>query len=157
MSNYRERATGEIKSQGEVYAIFKATTSFSSEVDTYAGKGWDEITGVPMPAPSTELKKVVHAAPKVISGVLTEVWKEVDINSGAGKAAKDAALLAEISDGLAVGARQKRDGLLLSSDHSQLADVPKDKVAWKAYRADLRDIPNQAGFPETIPWPTEPA
>tara|TARA_Y100000114_G_scaffold3866_1_gene3193 strand:- start:90 stop:383 length:294 start_codon:yes stop_codon:yes gene_type:complete len=28
---------------------------------------------------------------------------------------------------------------------------------WKAYRQALRDVPAQAGFPNSITWPTEPS
>jgi len=31
-----------------------------------------------------------------------------------------------------------------------------DKIAWADYRQALRDIPEQAGFPEDIDWPPVP-
>jgi hypothetical protein len=30
-------------------------------------------------------------------------------------------------------------------------------AAWKTYRQELRDVPSQAGFPDSITWPTEPS
>lgn len=54
--------------------------------------------------------------------------------------------------------RDKRNSLLAQTDWTQNADVPqatKDKYA--AYRQALRDIPTQAGFPDTIVWPVPPA
>jgi len=31
-----------------------------------------------------------------------------------------------------------------------------DQAAWATYRQDLRDVPQQAGFPTTVVWPTKP-
>tara|TARA_R110000823_G_C15853389_1_gene492396 strand:+ start:737 stop:1132 length:396 start_codon:yes stop_codon:yes gene_type:complete len=53
-------------------------------------------------------------------------------------------------------ARAKRDGLLASSDWTQVADAPVNKARWASYRALLRFVPQQAGFPHTIEWPTKP-
>ena len=57
---------------------------------------------------------------------------------------------------LAKEARAKRDSLLNSSDWTQVADAPVDQAAWATYRSLLRDVPQQAGFPNDITWPTEP-
>jgi len=56
--------------------------------------------------------------------------------------------------------RLKRDRLLAESDWTQLADSPLDEtggLAWKEYRTELRNLPQQSGFPSTIQWPGEPA
>ncbi|MGA0927422.1 MAG: phage tail assembly chaperone, partial [Burkholderiaceae bacterium] len=53
-------------------------------------------------------------------------------------------------------ARQTRDRLLAASDWTQVADAPVDAAAWATYRQALRDVPQQAGFPETIVWPEQP-
>jgi len=55
-----------------------------------------------------------------------------------------------------VAARAERDSLLTASDWTQVADAPVDKAAWATYRQALRDIPAQADFPNTVPWPTKP-
>jgi hypothetical protein len=57
----------------------------------------------------------------------------------------------------AQAARLKRNALLAESDWTQLADAPVDNLAWAVYRQNLRDVPNQPGFPVTIIWPTQPA
>lgn len=54
-------------------------------------------------------------------------------------------------------AKYRRDALLFNTDWTQGVDVPqaiKDKYA--AYRQALRDVPQQAGFPNNIVWPTKP-
>lgn len=51
--------------------------------------------------------------------------------------------------------RTQRDTLLLESDSMALADRITD--AWRTYRQALRDVPTQAGFPNSITWPTTPS
>jgi hypothetical protein len=57
---------------------------------------------------------------------------------------------------VATQARTQRDAMLTASDWTQVADAPVDQSAWATYRQALRDVPNQAGFPENINWPTRP-
>jgi hypothetical protein len=59
-------------------------------------------------------------------------------------------------DARAASVRAERNNKLAASDWTQLADAPVDQVAWAAYRQALRDIPEQAGFPDDVIWPTEP-
>ena len=51
--------------------------------------------------------------------------------------------------------RATRDELLKATDHYGLSDVPMTD-AMAAYRQALRDVPQQAGFPQTITWPEKP-
>lgn len=63
-------------------------------------------------------------------------------------------------DILAQKVRRERDRLLAASDWTQLADAPlsaSEKTAWATYRQAQREIPQQAGFPHTVSWPTKPA
>ena len=57
---------------------------------------------------------------------------------------------------LARDARATRDRLLRDSDWTQVPDAPVDQQAWAEYRQALRDVPQQAGFPTDIDWPTKP-
>lgn len=56
-------------------------------------------------------------------------------------------------------ARAERDALLAATDWrvtralEQGVPVPAD---WAAYRQQLRDLPQQPGFPDDINWPTPP-
>jgi hypothetical protein len=53
--------------------------------------------------------------------------------------------------------RIERDKRLAATDWTQHADIPQaTKDKWAPYRQALRDVPQQAGFPETIDWPTPP-
>lgn len=52
--------------------------------------------------------------------------------------------------------RADRNNRLAASDWTQVADSPVDKAAWATYRQELRDVPNQQGFPWNVVWPSEP-
>ena len=59
----------------------------------------------------------------------------------------------------AAEAREKRNALIAESDYMAMPDYPLDeekKDAVLAYRQALRDVPEQAGFPRQIDWPTKP-
>ena len=45
---------------------------------------------------------------------------------------------------------------LAETDWTQVIDAPVDQAAWATYRQALRDIPDQAGFPTEVNWPTAP-
>jgi hypothetical protein len=51
--------------------------------------------------------------------------------------------------------RSRRDLLIEQTDWRALPDVP-GRDAWLSYRQALRDIPQQAGFPRNVVWPTKP-
>lgn len=59
--------------------------------------------------------------------------------------------------------RSKRDSLLqnevdpLVSNPLRWAELTTEQQnAWSQYRTDLLNVPQQAGFPNTITWPTKP-
>ena len=52
--------------------------------------------------------------------------------------------------------RKQRDTLLKETDWTQVADAPVDQQAYKDYRAALRDVPQQGGFPDNVTWPVHP-
>ena len=56
----------------------------------------------------------------------------------------------------AAAVRADRNGRLAATDWTQIADSTADKPAWAAYRQALRDVPSQAGFPQSVSWPQEP-
>lgn len=52
--------------------------------------------------------------------------------------------------------RKKRDLLLKNTDWMVLTDTDlKDDPSVLAYRQELRDIPEQEGFPYTVQWPED--
>lgn len=63
-----------------------------------------------------------------------------------------------VAKAAALRARSSRNQLLRASDWTQALDVPlsdDERAAWCAYRQALRDLPQQAGFPDCT-WPTAP-
>ncbi len=57
---------------------------------------------------------------------------------------------------LAARVRAERDARLTVCDWTQMPDAPLStevKAAWAAYRQQLRDVPEQAGFPLAVEWP----
>lgn len=57
---------------------------------------------------------------------------------------------------LGAAIRALRTKLLSDCDYTQLPDAPLPHALWATYRQALRDIPEQAGFPADIIWPTPP-
>jgi hypothetical protein len=54
---------------------------------------------------------------------------------------------------------QKRQKLLYLSDWTQIPNNPLTTVqqeAWATYRQELRDIPQQSGYPFNVVWPVAP-
>ena len=165
MSEYRVRATGEVKSQGQVrldnknMSLPKVWTA--SVCDAL---GVDPVLAAPAPEPSAAYKSVVRNGVVqdskgnwVYAWVEREMFTEYTDENGdvqtvaAQKTAYDTANTAT----LATGARDKRDGLLKETDHYGLSDVTMSD-AMKTYRQALRDVPQQTDFPSTISWPTKP-
>jgi hypothetical protein len=68
----------------------------------------------------------------------------------------------ELAATAAAQVRSQRDQLLLEVDAFvgnplRWAALSSDKQAeWATYRTALLDVPQQAGFPDTITWPTKP-
>ena len=51
--------------------------------------------------------------------------------------------------------REARDRLIAETDWTQCADISQaTKDKWAPYRKALRDVPQQAGFPFDVIWPT---
>ncbi len=103
-----------------------------------------------IPEPADRYDKVVEAAPvRDASGIWRQVWEIVPMT---------AAERLEADARKAEDLRHERGLFLMRSDHTQLPDAPPaiDRAAWAAYRQALRDLPQQAGFPWQVTWPTPP-
>lgn len=74
-------------------------------------------------------------------------------------AEQEAAYKAQKDEEQAKSVRNTRTEKLRDCDWTQLDDTPMSntqKADWAEYRQALRDVPNQAGFPFDIEWPTQP-
>ena len=68
---------------------------------------------------------------------------------------RDAELIAAQRESKCSEIRDDRDLLLAKSDWTQCADISAAvKTKWVPYRKALRDVPQQAGFPFNVIWPT---
>lgn len=71
-------------------------------------------------------------------------------------AEQEAAYKAQKDTEQAKSVRDDRTQRLADSDWTQIADSTADKEAWAAYRAALREVTKQAGFPWAVEWPKQP-
>lgn len=100
------------------------------------------------PAPVVDYKHTVkEGKPEIKDNVWVQTWVVEKLPESEA---------AEILEKATTSAREKRNSLLSASDWTQLLDSPVDKSAWATYRTDLRDVPQQAGFPFNISWPVKP-
>ena len=165
MSEYRVRATGEVKSQGQVrldnknMSLPKVWTA-----NVCDALGVDPVLEAPAPQPSAAYKSVVrNGVVQNSNGNWVQAWVERDMfteytdDNGDVQtvAAQKTAYDTFVNNGLAKSARSKRDVLLKETDHYALSDVTMSD-AMKTYRQALRDVPAQSGFPNSITWPEKP-
>lgn len=117
--------------------------------DVLAYVGFEVVTLEPKPAfnPATEVAEM--GIPTQVAGAWIRGWV-VRAKTPAEQTADNTAKEGSI--------RAQRNQLLRDSDYTQLLDSdPTKRGAWVLYRQDLRDVPNQAGFPWDVIWPTPPA
>jgi len=161
MSEYRIRESGDIKSDREIRTIHK-NTSFPRVWDEGVCEsiGIDPVLITPKPAASAPYKIVErNGAEKDAKDNWVQAWAERDMfaTDGEGtKADKETAYQARLDAEASVSARDKRDELLAKTDWLALSDTTMSSE-WTTYRQALRDVTGQAGFPNTITWPTEPS
>lgn len=125
-------------------------TSFPKRIpdDMLESYGVYTVVYTDMPDIDDRTQKVEReATPSLVAGAWTLGWSTSD---------KTAEEVQEYDDNQATTVRAERDGLLAQSDWTQVADAPVDSTAWATYRQALRDITDQAGFPNDINWPTQP-
>lgn len=115
--------------------------------ETLANFGVVEVTPAPQP-PYLYDKDYVRGVLVNDDGTFTEIWTYIDA---------DPAVIAERTTSQSEAVRYERNEKLSACDWTQLPDASVDAAAWATYRQALRDVPQQAGFPWEITWPTEPA
>jgi len=165
MSEYRERTTGEVKSQGEWRAAFKnmslprVWTSgvcdamnidpvLASPAATTTAYQTSVRDGVEQNANGDWVEKYVARdmfADTTVDGVTTT------------KAEHEAAYQATLDANVATSNRATRDAKLAETDWHGMSDVTMaDNM--KTYRQALRDLPTHSNWPnlEDADWPTAP-
>jgi len=165
MSEYRNRTTGEVKTQGQWRAanpnmslprVWKAATLDALNLDAVLRSPAATTTayqssvrdGVEQNANGDWVEKYVARdmfADTTEDGVTTT------------KAEHEAAYQATLDAAEAERNRTKRDGLLAETDYFALTDVTMD-APMTTYRQALRDITTHANWPDLADddWPTKP-
>lgn len=105
------------------------------------------VTILPDPVFNARTQKLVPQPPALIDGVWTVDKNVVE---------KTQEEIDSEAEHRATNIRNQRDRLLQRSDFSQLPDATVDKEAWAVYRDQLRNIPQQEGFPWDVTFPTKP-
>ena len=165
MSEYRIRSTGEVKTQGQIRSMHPNVSLpkvWNANVNDTLGI--DPVLASPKPEPSGDYKVVVrNGVEQDANGNWVHAWTENDMfqeytddddNVVTVQDQIDAKVAAD-NAALEATERATRDDLLKATDHYGLSDVSMTE-AMTAYRQALRDVPQQAGFPQTITWPTKP-
>jgi hypothetical protein len=169
MSEYRNRTTGAVNTQGEICRSMPNTSLprvwTSSICDSL---GIDPVLAAPAPAASGEYKVVSrNGVTQDALGNWVEAYVERDMFSDyvdedgvtVTKASQEEAYTARKDAEAATAARATRDGLIASCDWMAIkafeggTGVATD---WATYRQALRDVSAQAGFPNDITWPEKP-
>ena len=168
MGEFRERTTGEVKSQGE----WRADFAHMSLPRVWKAATLDEMNldpVLPSPAATTTAYQtsVRDGVEQNDNGDWVEKYVARDMFADTtedgvttSKAEHEAAYQAKLDADAAAAVRAQRDELLAKSDWVTIRakelgqDVP---IAWYNYRGDLRQIPEQDGFPHDVTFPTEPS
>jgi hypothetical protein len=165
MSEYRERTTGEVKSQGEWRAAFahmslprvwKAATLDSLNLDAVLAS----------PAATTSTYQisvrdgVEQDANKDMFADTTEEDDDGNVTTTT-KSQHEATYQAGLDATTAEGHRTTRNKLLVDSDWTQINDSPLSnevKTAWATYRQELRGISDLDEWPNLSDddWPVAP-
>lgn len=165
MSEYRVRASGELKSERDL-RLENRNVSFPKVWNTnvFEALGIDPVLAAPAPTPSGEFKVVGrNGAVQDSNGNWVYAWAEREMfteytdedGNVQTVSAQQTAHTARINNEKAIQERSTRDTLLKETDHFALSDVTMAD-AMKTYRQALRDVPQQSEFPNNITWPTKP-
>ena len=165
MSEYRERKTGEVKSQGEWRAAFKNMSLprvWTSGVCD--AMNIDPVLASPAATTTAYQTSVRDGVEQNSNGDWVEKYVAKDMfadttvdGKTTTKADHEKAYQATLDANVAAGHRSTRDSKLSETDWTALSDVTMaDNM--KTYRQALRDLPNHKNWPnlEEDDWPTKP-
>ena len=165
MSEYRNRTTGEVKTQGQWRA---ANPNMSLPrvwtTETLDALNLDAVLRSPAATTGAYQNSVRDGVEQDSNGNWVEKYVARDMFAdttedgvATTKAEHEAAYQATLDAAVAESNRTKRDGLLAETDYFALTDVTMD-AQMAAYRQVLRDITALSNWPtlEDADWPTKP-
>lgn len=123
-------------------------TSFPERIsdERLADYGVFPVVPTEIPQPFDPINQnASYVDPVLVNGVWMEGWVITPASSEE---------IAQRTADMAQNVRSERDALLAQCDWTQLPDSPADKPRWAAYRAKLREVTDQPGFPTNVVWPT---
>jgi hypothetical protein len=161
MSEYRNKTTGEVKTQGEWRSAFPNTSLPKVwKAATLEGLNLEPVMAAPIPKLNTYQVLRRNGVVQDANKNWIENWETADMfsdNSEGTKAEQEAAYQSNLDAAVASSHRQTRNTLLAETDWSALKDVTLSN-SMKNYRQALRDITSHSNFPnlENADWPTKP-
>ena len=169
MSEYRNRTTGAVNTQGEIRRSMPNTSLprvWTADICEFLGI--DPVLAAPAPAASGEYKVVSrNGVTQDANGNWVQAWVERDMFADyvdedgvtVTKAEQEQAYTATKDAEAATAARATRDGLIASCDWMAIKAFEAGTTVsteWATYRQALRDVSAQEGFPNDITWPEKP-
>ncbi len=126
-------------------------TSFPESMTGDRLAEWNVFPVFETERPSVDHTKIVtEDTPSFTDGRWTQTWVVSDATEEQ---------VQQLTQQQADLVRSERNALLTSSDWTQLSDSPLNslqKADWLEYRSELRNIPEQPGFPWEVVWPVSP-
>ena len=165
MSEYRERTTGEVKSQGEWRAAFKNMSLpkvWNSNVCD--AMNIDPVLRSPAATTSAYQTSARDGVEKDSKGNWVEKYVAKDMfadttvdGKTTTKADHEKAYQATLDANTAASNRSTRDNKLAETDWNAMSDVTMSS-AMTTYRKALRDLPTHSDWPNLADddWPTKP-
>lgn len=167
MAEYRDRTTGELKSQGELrrdnpnISLPKVWNEF-----TFDALNVDPVLKSSKPTEAGQYQNVIRDGAELDSnGNWVEAWEVVDMFSDYTdedgvlhtKAEQEAAYQADLDTSAANNNRERRDNLIAETDWHALSDVTMS-AEMTTYRQALRDITTHVNWPHLVEtdWPVKP-
>jgi len=165
MSEYRNRTTGEVKTQGQ-WRSANPNTSLPRvwKAATLDALNLDAVLAAPQPTPGEYQRVVRDGVTQDANGNWVQNWDiawmfadTTEDGVTTTKAEHEAAYQATLDAKTATANRTKRDTLLAETDWMALSDVTMS-ADMTTYRQALRDITSHANWPnlDEADWPTKP-
>ena len=166
MSEYRERTTGEVKTQGQWRQHFSnVSLPRVWKEATLDGLNLDPVLKSPRPNPGQYQNVARNGVEQDANSNWIEAWQIVDMfadttdedGNVVTKAEHETVYQARLDESSAAGNRNKRDQLLAETDWTALSDVTMtDEMT--TYRQALRNITTHENWPNlsSDDWPTKP-
>ena len=166
MSEYRNRTTGEVKTQGQWRQHFSnVSLPRVWKEATLDGLNLDPVLKSPQPNPGQYQRVARNGVEQDANGNWIEAWQIVDMfadttdedSNVVTKAEHETVYQASLDESSATRNRNKRDQLLAETDWTALSDVTMtDEMT--TYRQALRNITTHENWPNlsSDDWPIKP-